>query len=259
MSSKNHFDTSYYQKFEKKNKFHTYLLSLIDRKGPIFFYLLAQKKPKAKLLDIGCGDAKFLQHVQNHFACLGVDTSTQALKLAKKKAPKASFKKLSIYDLKKLPDQEFDIITCFDVLEHVTNHTAIFSQMHRILKPSGKLIVSFPNASSLMLRRKLQSWECLQDSSHIYLLSAQDWEQRLRTNGLLPVKRWMSGFLNPIYKHINLSLFEKLFLQLPTQILFVFGFPLPVTWGDVAFIAAIKNPHFKNDYHLEQEKLSSTD
>jgi SAM-dependent methyltransferase len=54
------------------------------------------------------------------------------------------------------PDDEFDLITILDVLEHLPGSPmTILEEVRRILKPDGKLVVSGPNAASLMSRMDL--------------------------------------------------------------------------------------------------------
>ena len=57
-------------------------------------------------------------------------------------------KKLDITSLE-LPDESEDIVFCNHVLEHVSDYSAALSELHRILREGGKLIISFPVDSNL--------------------------------------------------------------------------------------------------------------
>ena len=48
-----------------------------------------------------------------------------------------------------LPDDSFDMVICNHVLEHVSGYGKALSELHRVLKPGGKLIISFPIDPSL--------------------------------------------------------------------------------------------------------------
>ncbi|KKR91371.1 MAG: hypothetical protein UY16_C0005G0002 [Candidatus Gottesmanbacteria bacterium GW2011_GWA2_47_9] len=50
----------------------------------------------------------------------------------------------------KYPSNYFDLIIAFSVFEHITNPDAIFSTMHRILKPDGTLLVGMPRVDRFM-------------------------------------------------------------------------------------------------------------
>ena len=51
-----------------------------------------------------------------------------------------------------LPDNSFDCVISVEVAEHVENHFRYFSEMMRILKPGGTIIVSTPNVLSISSR-----------------------------------------------------------------------------------------------------------
>lgn len=47
---------------------------------------------------------------------------------------------------------EFDAVACLEVIEHVENPWHLLREMHSVLKPGGKLILSTPNVSSFLSR-----------------------------------------------------------------------------------------------------------
>ena len=55
----------------------------------------------------------------------------------------------------KLPfgDREFDVVVVADMVEHVGNEAAFVSEVARVLKPGGRLIVNTPHARETALRR----------------------------------------------------------------------------------------------------------
>ncbi|MBR3248208.1 MAG: methyltransferase domain-containing protein, partial [Clostridiales bacterium] len=56
--------------------------------------------------------------------------------------------KIDITDIS-LPDSSYDMVICNHVLEHVSSYEKALSELNRILKPGGKLIISFPIDPSL--------------------------------------------------------------------------------------------------------------
>lgn len=94
-------------------------------------------KPDSKILEIGCGMNKI-----NVPDCkvIGLDAS----KLAGVDI---------VHDLEKTPlpfnDNEFDIVFSHTVLEHVKNLVPLIEDIHRILKPKGKLISYVPHFAGL--------------------------------------------------------------------------------------------------------------
>ena len=56
-----------------------------------------------------------------------------------------------VHDIEKLPlpfrNEEFDEILCRDILEHI-EYTPVLKDLHRILKPGGKIIIQVPHFTS---------------------------------------------------------------------------------------------------------------
>ena len=96
-----------------------------------------------RMLDVGCGDkpyqALFAGHVTEH---VGVDYEETFKDSAYAKTSKADF----IYSGDRLPfgDGEFDTVLSTQVLEHTPKPWTLFSEMSRVIKPGGTLIVTIP-------------------------------------------------------------------------------------------------------------------
>ena len=100
-----------------------------------------------RVLDLGCGSgygsaelAKIAQSVD------GVDVSAEAIEFAKAHYP-ASNLSFSQYSCLQLPwpAASFDLITAFEVIEHLTQWQAMLVEARRVLTPGGLFLVSTPN------------------------------------------------------------------------------------------------------------------
>ncbi|XRP97074.1 class I SAM-dependent methyltransferase [Methanocaldococcus sp. 16A] len=112
-------------------------------------YLSSFKKNEIKILDLGCGMGEFAVFLSlSGYYVVGVDMDKEQLKIAKilKEENKAKVEFINT-DATKLPfkDEEFDIIICFDVFEHVDDLQPICNEMWRILKNDGVIFLRFPN------------------------------------------------------------------------------------------------------------------
>ena len=103
-----------------------------------------------KVLDAGCGDARVLSELEKEgFDCTGIDNNDLMLELGQKilsdyNLPITKIQKASIYKVP-FPDDSFDAILCLGVLSNLPDHDLIFKEFQRVLKPKGRIIVSFTN------------------------------------------------------------------------------------------------------------------
>ncbi len=79
----------------------------------------------------------------------------------------------------KLPfkNNEFDLIWCSEVIEHLINPTETISEFHRILKNNGKMIITTPNSNFwlyYLLRIFNYTPSDVQNKDHKHFFSIQD-------------------------------------------------------------------------------------
>jgi len=114
---------------------------------------LAEKyiKEGMKILDVGCGNGRLFELVKNkNVKYFGIDNSEKLIEEAKRLHNKSGTVNFSVGDILSLPqsDNEFDAIFCIAVLHHIPSkelREKAISQMYRILKPGGILIMSLWN------------------------------------------------------------------------------------------------------------------
>ena len=111
--------------------------SLIDRYLPS-----KQKTMGRKALDLGCGAGLNLDHLQKYAEPVGTDFSEEALHFCLQRGHKLLCKA----DAAELPfhDEQFDIITALDVIEHLDDDLIALQELRRTMKPGGLLVVSVP-------------------------------------------------------------------------------------------------------------------
>lgn len=94
-----------------------------------------------KCIDIGCGDMPYKAVIAKHV------TDYHSLD-RECRSPGVTFVG-DVQNMSMLPDNTYDSAVCFDVLEHVPNPMQAISEIGRILKPQGTLILSVPHLSRL--------------------------------------------------------------------------------------------------------------
>jgi 2-polyprenyl-3-methyl-5-hydroxy-6-metoxy-1,4-benzoquinol methylase len=109
--------------------------------------MLCKTNPKPlKLLDVGCGYGDFLFEAQK-VGCqvTGIDFDEEKVKIAKKKGIKNVY--VTDFDnfYKEAKTEKFDIITFFELLEHMENPNRFIDMVSDLLSPGGYIMLDVPN------------------------------------------------------------------------------------------------------------------
>lgn len=97
---------------------------------------------RGSILDAGCGTGITLGYVERFGQTFGVDNEMVALKFCKTR----NAKRLTCAPLEHLPfaDASFDIVTCLDVIEHIDEDQSAVTEIARVIRPGGLLVLTVP-------------------------------------------------------------------------------------------------------------------
>jgi ubiquinone/menaquinone biosynthesis C-methylase UbiE len=108
-----------------------------------------KKSSSVHILDVGCGDARFLKELQdkNYSNLHGIDYSERAIAFAKLLLPKVTFSAADLTKGTTYQDNSFDVIFMIETLEHIIPEQIppILKEIRRMLKPGGEFIVTVPS------------------------------------------------------------------------------------------------------------------
>lgn len=146
-----------------------------------------------KLLDIGCAFGFFLELAKKHkWLAQGIEISQAGYNYAKnnlklnvtnKPLEEANFKSSS-----------FDVVTIFDVIEHIPNPQKTVKEIRRILKPNGLIVVTTPDIGSLAAKILGKNWEEVKRvREHIYFFSRNTLRKMLEANGFKILRTETAG------------------------------------------------------------------
>lgn len=119
----------------------------------LFPYVEAANMVSGKVLEIGCGwgrGLELLTKAADHYT--GIDKNTELITALQTAYPAATFIAANIPPLTGLPDNTFDFIVTFQVIEHIENDDLFIKEAHRVLKPGGKLLLTTVNKTFSLTR-----------------------------------------------------------------------------------------------------------
>ncbi len=109
-------------------------------------------------LDVGCSSGSVLAVAkQCGFSIHGVEPAAKAAETAGKIQGAEVFN--GFLHEAQYPDNHFDIITLFEVIEHLTDPISLIKEIGRILKPGGVLLIGTGNAGSWTVQALGNKWE----------------------------------------------------------------------------------------------------
>ncbi|MEK8178987.1 class I SAM-dependent methyltransferase [Flavobacterium buctense] len=128
--------------------------------------LINAQSPKGKILDIGAGTGDFLVVAKNDgWQTTGVEPSEKAKGIALNKG--VTFAE----SLSALESNSFDVITMWHVLEHVPNLDEYLTELKRLIKPSGTIVIAVPNFKSFDANFYGRHWAAYDVPRHIWHFS----------------------------------------------------------------------------------------
>ncbi len=191
---------------EKANNTDTYLWDPIVKQLKVL-------KPGSKVLDAGCGNGFFLQHlVKMGYDVSGIELDTSGVDCARKLMPNNRIENASIYDdVYGIFKEKFDAIVSLEVVEHLYDPKTFVKQMKNCLKPGGIFILSTPyhgylkNLSIALIGKFDRHVSPLWDGGHIKFWSKKTLTQLLVDEGFQFVRFDGAGRISYLWKSMILT------------------------------------------------------
>jgi SAM-dependent methyltransferase len=169
------------------------------------------KRKNAKVLDVGCGRGLLLRAFQESGCDVtGTEFSDDACRFAREvlKIPV----RVGLLDELHFPDNSFDVVVMWHVLEHVSDPRPTLAEVSRILRPGGIFLVAVPDFGSPEARLTQAGWFHLDIPRHLSHHTRASLSRVLNGAGLRPA--WVSS-LAPEYDCFSFvqSLLNRLGVQ----------------------------------------------
>lgn len=130
------------EEYEKMYKFEEEYWWFVGKRFLLDSFLKKYCKNNLKILDVGCGTGITMNTLSKYGDVYGIDASSIAVDFCHKRG----IKNIKLARIQALPysNNEFDIITCLDVLYHkgVQDDTQAIKELYRVLKPNGYLFIT---------------------------------------------------------------------------------------------------------------------
>ncbi|MDG2467718.1 MAG: class I SAM-dependent methyltransferase [Pirellulaceae bacterium] len=137
---------------------------------------------RPRVLDVGCSIGATLEAArQIGWDAVGVDVSQDAVDYCCQRdlsAQKVDGLRLPF------PDNEFDVVVNWHVIEHVADVQATLAEWHRVIRPGGMLVMETPDAASPRVRKRGASYRKFWAPEHTYTFTYQNLKRFIERAGL---------------------------------------------------------------------------
>ena len=169
----------------------------LQRVGPLTHsnhrLIIKQLRPHlaagARLLDVGCGNGALLAKIAQQYPAVhlrGIEGSAEALA----RAPELLQGKIVRQDLNtgfSLDGEEFDIIVCSEVLEHIADYRPTLASIAAHTRPGGHVLITVPHA--------MHYWSKADEfAGHYRRFEFNQLRDEMQEHGLEPLHYFTWGF-----------------------------------------------------------------
>ncbi|MFO1326922.1 MAG: class I SAM-dependent methyltransferase [Rubrivivax sp.] len=144
---------------------------------------LPPRLPRAgRLLDVGCAAGFFLAEARAFYQVQGVELSEWSSAYARERLNLPVF--TGTLQQAALPAGHFDVVTLWDVIEHVPDPVPLLAEAARVLAPGGRLVLSTGDWGSAYARRRGEHWHLMTPPWHLSFFTRDSLTQAAARAGL---------------------------------------------------------------------------
>lgn len=170
---------------------------MIVRNMRVFLQAIKREKPEGRLLDVGCALGFFVElALREGYDAYGFDPSGYAVAEAKKLVGADRIREASTHTAT-YPEHSFDVITLFDVFEHLADPARDLARLYKFLKPDGILVLATGDTDSVLARTIKRRWTFYIPPQHLFFFNRKTLTTLLTREGFTPARwfrigKWLS-------------------------------------------------------------------
>ena len=130
---------------------------------------LTDHQDNLRLLELGSAYGFFLDEAQSYFQCTGIEVSEEAAKFSQDRGHEVIHGVLDANTASHLG--KFDIVTMFDVIEHLPDPVQTLNYINEILNPNGLIMVTTGDVDSILSKIMRQKWRLMAPPQHTFFFS----------------------------------------------------------------------------------------
>ncbi|MGB9911605.1 MAG: class I SAM-dependent methyltransferase [Microgenomates group bacterium] len=163
--------------------------SFLDYFEKVFCQIKNFFSKPGRVLDIGCSFGFFLEVAKKYgWEIWGVDLSLTPVSEARKNLGVKTIFKRDFLKVK-FPPAFFDLVTCFQTIEHVASPIDFVKEVYRILKPRGLFLFSTPDAGGWQAKLMRKNWFAFRHPEHLWFFKQKSLFFLLKKGGFTKIKK----------------------------------------------------------------------
>lgn len=143
-----------------------------------------QASASGRWLDVGCSAGFVVLAAQEAgFDAYGVELEQAAVNYGRETLGLRNIV-CGTLETQAYPSRHFDVISMYDVIEHVPDLNATVAELARVLRPTGVIEIRTPDVGHWSTPRQLSEWKEVKPSEHLYYFNASTLNRLFAKHGL---------------------------------------------------------------------------
>ena len=150
------------------------LMELRQRQYQLDAAFLSHSIPAGRVLDVGCGEGRFLATLSDRFEKYGLELDPESVAFAKAHFPFGSHIAQQALGQDGFAAGSFDLVMMRGVIEHLREPRHAVQRVSELLRPGGSFfITATPNVDSFCAELYREKWNQFQPAEHLYYFSVK--------------------------------------------------------------------------------------